>query len=65
MPQKILACVAYDETTDTCTTQAWIDQPSLLPSLTIEQGFQIGGSIALLWATAFIFRFVRKPLKEF
>jgi hypothetical protein len=63
MPQKILACVAYDEGTDTCTTQAWIDQPALLPSLTVADAQTIGVAFALLWATAYIFKLMRKVLE--
>lgn len=62
MPQKILACVAYDEATDTCTTQAWIDQPALLPSLTIAGAQEIGVAFALLWATAYTFKLAKKAL---
>lgn len=62
MPQKILACVEYDEGTNTCTTQAWIDQPALLPSLTVADAQQIGLAFALLWATAYIFKLAKKTI---
>ena len=53
-----------DPAAGTCTEIIWIPQPSLLPELTVEGAHAIGGSIALLWATAFAFRLVRKHLQQ-
>ena len=62
MPQKILTCVVYDESTETCTTQVWVDQPGLLPALSIEGAYVIGLNIALVWAIAYTFRLLKKAL---
>ncbi len=47
-----------------CTEVIWIPQPSLLPELPVEDAQAIGASIALLWATAFAFRLIRKQLQQ-
>ena len=62
MPQKVLTCVVWDEPTQTCTTQVWVDQPGLLPALSMADAYVIGLNIALVWATAFVFRLARKAL---
>lgn len=46
-------------------TQAEADQAFTSPfALTVEQGFELGGSILLLWATAWAFRAISSMLKE-
>lgn len=62
MPQKILTCVVWDEATDTCTTQVWVDQPGLLPNLTIADSYVIGLNIAFVWAIAYTFKLAKKAL---
>jgi hypothetical protein len=41
----------YDAATGQCMQEAWVEQPSLLPPLTPEQGSQIGWSIMLMWVS--------------
>jgi hypothetical protein len=48
---KVLACMEYDAATGQCMQEAWVEQPSLLPPLTPEQGSQIGWSIMLMWVS--------------
>lgn len=64
MPQKILACVEYDINTATCTTQAWIDQPALLPALTTDGALELGAAIAYLWAAAWVVKMLKKVVNE-
>lgn len=49
----VQACTAYDTATATCTAQAWVYLPSILPPLTVAEALQVSGAIAVLWATAF------------
>lgn len=44
---KILACVDYDEATSTCITEAWVEQPALLPPMTTAEATEIA-AVALL-----------------
>jgi hypothetical protein len=62
--QKILACVEWNDATNTCTTQAWIDQPSLVPPLTVDDARSIGFAFAFLWAVAWGIRMARKTLQQ-
>jgi len=55
----------FDAGTGTCANQIWIPQPSLIPALTIEEAALIAGAFALLWATAFVFRRIRKAIDQF
>ncbi len=66
-PQVLVpACMAadFDAVTGTCAQQIWIPQPSLIPALTIEGAWAIGGASALLMGTAFVFRRIRKFLDQ-
>lgn len=62
---KVLTCVIWDEGSQTCTQQAWVEQSSALPTLTIGDAQSIGMACALLWAVAFSFRILRKALNQF
>jgi len=39
---KVYACVQWDEPSGTCLAHAYIDPPSVIPTLTAEQGAAIG-----------------------
>ena len=43
----------------TCTAEIWVPQPTALPDLSIENAQEIGGAIALLWGTAYVFRVLK------
>lgn len=62
---KVQTCIVWDEATQTCTQTAWVDQSSALPVLSIADAQSIGMACALLWATAFVFRIIRKALQQF
>lgn len=57
---RILACTAWDEATDTCTAQAWVEQPSILPPLTDEERDSLVVEIGTLWAIAFTLRLIAR-----
>jgi len=66
MAVLIPACLERDLDTASgnCTAVVWIPQPSLLPELAVEDAQSIGSSIALLWATAYVFRLIRKKIQQ-
>lgn len=39
---KVYACVDWDQVTETCAAHAYIDPPTLLPPMTVEDGAAIG-----------------------
>lgn len=47
---KVLACLQYDEATSTCTTETWVEQPSLLPPMTTEQAVEISTAALVAFA---------------
>ena len=47
MAAPVLTCVEYDATTNTCTVQAWMEPPTLLPALTVGEAMDIA-QVALL-----------------
>jgi len=54
---KVLTCSEFDATDpNLCITQAWVEQASLLPELTAEEGAQIGLAFFGLMALAYIFK---------
>ena len=59
---KVLACIEYDTQASSCTVQAWVDQPLLLPTMTVAQGVQISGLLIAIAVTAWGFRFLSRDL---
>ncbi|MGS0539354.1 hypothetical protein ACQEPV_011905 [Xanthomonas oryzae pv. oryzicola] len=53
-----------DTAAGTCTAVIWIPQPSLLPELAVKDAQAIGSAIAFLWATAYVFRLIRKKIQQ-
>lgn len=39
---KVYACVQWDAQTETCQAHAYIDPPTIVPTMTAEQGSAIG-----------------------
>lgn len=45
---RVLACVEFDSTTETCTAQAWVENPSFSEMLpTVEQAQTIGNAMLI------------------
>lgn len=65
MATLVRACLDqdYDAATQTCAAEVWVvqDEPW---SLSIADAQQIGMAFALLWATAFVFRLIRRFIQE-
>lgn len=60
---RVLTCVDPVPASDgTCTDQAWLDQPSFLPTLSAEQGLELSGLLITVMATAWGFSFLRRYL---
>lgn len=54
----------FDAGAGTCTQVIWIPQPTVIPELSVEDAQQIGLSVALLLAAAFVLRQLRKFLEQ-
>lgn len=59
---KVLVCTEWDEVGNTCSAQAWIEWPGVIPPLPAEQGLQIAGLMIALVATAWGYKFLRRFL---
>ena len=59
---KVLACIEYDTQASSCTVQAWVEQPSLLPTMTVEEGLLVSGYFIAIASVAWGFRFLSRYL---
>lgn len=59
---KVLVCTEWDEVSNTCSVQAWVEWPGVIPPLPAEQGLQIAGLMIALVATAWGYKFLRRFL---
>ena len=53
---KILTCLQWDASQSVCTHEAWVEQPSLIPPLSVGEGSAIGFAIFGLWALSWVVR---------
>lgn len=58
----VWTCIAWDSGTSACTTEGWVESPSVLPTLSSADAQAIGFSIAMVWALAFCIRQFKKML---
>lgn len=58
---KVLACVEF-AADGTCTVQAWVDQPGLLPPLSVDQGLVLSGYVVAAVMAAWGWKFLRRYL---
>ena len=51
---KYLACTEFSEVdgVTTCTAQAWVDTPAVIPPLSMGDGFVIATAIGVVWIGA-------------
>lgn len=58
----VQACTAYDQATATCTAEAWVYLPSILPPLTVAEALQYSGAVAGLWGLCFGIRIAARMI---
>lgn len=56
-----LVCNQLDSNTNQCLV--WVEQPTVLPKLTLAEGNAIGFACLLVFATVFVIRMCIKALK--
>lgn len=63
----VLSCAEadFDASAQTCAAPIFTPQVSALPTLTVADAQSIGLAVALVWATAFVFRLLRKAINQF
>ena len=64
---RVLQCIEWNDATQQCTTEAWVDQPSFVSMLpTMEQANSVGAVIfaSLITLAAFKSLIVKPPSRE-
>jgi hypothetical protein len=61
---KYYACVDWNESTQTCTTHAYVDVPTLLPLMSIQEGQNIGMSLVFLFVSIRVVMMLGKAAKD-
>ena len=66
MARRVMSCLEadYDAATGTCAAPIWEAEMTALPQLSIAEAQQLGGAFALLFATAYIGRLLRRALQQ-
>lgn len=59
---KVLVCYEWDSVTETCTGQAFVDWPGVIPPLPAAQGMQLSGLMIVLVMSAWGYKFLRRFL---
>jgi hypothetical protein len=62
MPWLYCAPEAIDAATQQCSAPQWIDFPSLLPPLTVDEGLRISAAVAGCWALGYTWRLIRSAM---
>ena len=61
MPQRVQTCIEWNVTTQSCDVSAWVEQVSLLPPMTLEDGKKIGDAIVFGLVLVLITKLFLKP----
>lgn len=60
---RVLTCIDPVPATDgTCTTTAWLEFPTVLPNLTVEQGREIGFALFAMVAGMVAMKLITKAV---
>lgn len=58
---RVQTCTTWNETTQTCDASSWVEQPALLPELTLEDGKKIGDEIVFSLVLVLLVKLFLKP----
>jgi hypothetical protein len=53
---RVLTCTEFDELTQECTASVWLEEPTLLPELSVEDARLIGEALLLCWLVAYLLK---------
>lgn len=57
---KVLVCTQWDDVSQTCGAQTWLDSPTAIPPLSVEDAQMIAVEILVLWGVAFGLRLLAR-----
>lgn len=58
---RVLTCMQWNETTETCELQAWVEESSPWPGLTLAEGQQIGDAMLVGLMSVLAIKLFLKP----
>jgi hypothetical protein len=61
---KVYACVDWDVATETCAAHAYIDPPSVIPMLTVEQGNVLGFKLACVFISIRAVMYLKEAIND-
>jgi hypothetical protein len=61
---KVYACVDWDASTETCTTHAYIDPPTILPTLSAADGYEIGMKLVWVYVSVRVVTLLREAITD-
>lgn len=64
MPLKVYACVDWDTSTETCNAHAYIDPPSVIPTLTVADANAIGIKLLGLYVAIRVVVMLREAIRD-
>lgn len=61
----VLTCADYDESTETCLVEAWVETPmGIFPELSSSDAALIAGAWFVAFSIAYLFRFLFSEAKR-
>lgn len=64
MAGEVLTCVDFDVSTQSCTSQAWLPQPSFLPVLSVADASLLASAIIFNWCYAYAWNRAEKVIRQ-
>ncbi len=62
---KVLTCAQWNAETQTCDVQVWAEpMPLGLPPLTPQEGATLGAAVLVMFAIAWLLKWIRKYLSS-
>jgi len=62
---KVRTCIQWNAETQTCEAEVWADQMPLgLPPLTPQEGATLGAAVLVMFAVAWLLKWIRKYLSS-
>ncbi|MEG3191618.1 hypothetical protein [Lysobacter sp. D1-1-M9] len=61
---KVYACVEWDEPTGTCSAHAYIDPPTIIPTMTAEEGLYVGWQLVTLYVVVRVVVLLREAIRD-
>lgn len=58
---RVLTCISWNETTQSCDTQAWVEESSPWPGLTLAEGQEIGDAMLVAILSVLVIKLFLKP----